>query len=171
MIRSFAAIAAATLALITAGPAFAHWEWSRWGMSAQEVISASAGKLSPDVGNDRQRVNEQWRHASGPVTFDGFDFHAEFYFDQAGEDLRIVRLTLKDFNDCARLQARLNKTLGKPQDASETFNLPNGPATINAYYWPKDRKGDFAALTSLPAANGKPGLCFVRYSPKSLATP
>jgi hypothetical protein len=171
MIRSFAAIAAATLALITAGPAFAHWEWSRWGMSAQEVISASAGKLSPDVGNDRQRVNEQWRHASGPVTFDGFDFHAEFYFDQGGEDLRIVRLTLKDFNDCARLEARLNKTLGKPQDASETFNLPNGPVTINAYYWPKDRKGDFAALTSLPAANGKPGLCFVRYSPKSLATP
>jgi len=162
-------LAAATLAL--PAPASAAWGWTSWGMSASDVVAGSGGRIENVQGGDGQRVNTWWLLAAGDVTEDGFDFHGEFFFDKAGHDLHVVRLSLKDPAQCGLLKALLTSRHGAPRDQSMTFNLGNRALTLTALKWDNDGKGDFLALTNMPASGNVEAMCFIRYRPLDEADP
>lgn len=164
MTRIVAALVA-LLALALPLPASATWSWTNWDMSAKEVIKGSGGRVQLARAEEGQRVNDWWMLAAGPVSDDGFDFDGQFYFDKRGKQLHLVRLTLHNAGDCARLTTRLTDLHGAPVDQSAVVLVSGRSVRITALKWDDDGKGNFLALTSLPAIGQIMPLCFIRYRP------
>ena len=148
-------------ALAAPGAALADWQWTDWSMPVERVIAGSDGTLQPIVGRDGQRVHGWDLKAVGPVTFEGFDFDGEFFFDPAGSALKVIRLTLKDPSQCVALEARMTRLHGTPANASRDL----GVLKTRILTWADDGAGNFLGLTGLNAVGDQPPLCFIRYRP------
>jgi len=107
---AIAFVALAALAL--PAPALAHWSFTRWDMTPEQVMAASKGALRSDVGGMGDRILKQNRRLSGPVQFEGRAYEAEFYFSDDGK-LTLVRLTLKDQTQCGPVMEALTARYGK----------------------------------------------------------
>lgn len=149
-----AAVAAPNIAL-------ADWQWTRWSMPASQVIAGSGGALKPVVGRDGQRVHGWHLRAVGPITFEGFQFDGEFFFDSEGQALKVVRLTLKDPSQCVALEQRMSRLHGTPADTSRDL----GVLKTRILTWADDGAGNYLGLTGLSAVGDQPPLCFIRYRP------
>ncbi len=107
------ALAASAALLAPAAPAYAHWSFTKWGMTTDQVLKAAKGKARANPGTPGDRVMDQDRGASGgPFDFEGRKYMADFYFDPAGGGLRVVRLNMLDQNQCDALGAELEKRFG-----------------------------------------------------------
>lgn len=72
--RTWAVAATAAAILITATPAAADWQWTRWGMSPAEVVTASGSRAKPTTAN-------LWT-VDGPYIVGRVEFRSvEFGFD------------------------------------------------------------------------------------------
>jgi hypothetical protein len=107
---AMAFVALAALAL--PAPALAHWAFTRWDMTPEQVMAASRSALRSDPGGYGDRILKQDRRPSGPVQFEGRAYQAEFYFSDEGK-LTLVRLTLKDQTQCGTVMAALTARYGK----------------------------------------------------------
>lgn len=143
------------------GVALADWEWTTWTMPAEAVIAGSGGALQPIVGRDGQRVHGWHLRAVGPITFEGFAFDGEFFFDPDGKALKVVRLTLKDPSQCVALEQQMTRLHGPAVDTS----MPLGDLKVRILNWADDGDRNALGLTGLPSIGGKPALCFIRYRP------
>lgn len=111
--RATAALAAAGLVLGLAAPAHAHWSFTKWGMTADQVIKASKGKAKANPGGPGDRVMDKDRGVSGGVfDFEGRRYMADFYFEPEGGGLKVVRLNLLDQGQCDALGAEMEKRYG-----------------------------------------------------------
>src|SRR5690349_20260767 len=119
MKRVLAAFAAAAFAV---QPAFANWEWTHWGMTPDEVIAASDGKVTAGEPKPEQSIQGFEHRATGSWSQYGFDFVSDFYFDP-GTGLRIVALSMAEPAKCADLRAALAKEFGTPQETSDVHDL------------------------------------------------
>ena len=147
--------------LAAPGVALADWQWTTWSMPAERVIAASGGRLQAVVGRDGQRVNGWHLRAVGPISFEGFDFDGEFFFDRDGKALKVVRLTLKDPSQCRPLEERMTRLHGAPADASRDL----GVLKVRILNWADDGSGNFLGLTGINAIGDQPPLCFIRFRP------
>jgi len=154
-------LAALTAGLALPGVALADWQWTSWSMPASEVIAGSQGALTPIVGRDGQKVHGWHLRAVGPMTFEGFEFDGEFFFDSDGRALKVVRLTLKDPSQCEALELRMTRLHGKPEGATRDL----GVLKTRILNWADDGAGNFLGLTGLNAVGDQPPLCFIRYRP------
>jgi hypothetical protein len=143
------------------GVASADWGWTRWTMGVDQVVAGSGGKLTKMRGREGQRVHGWELMATGPLTYEGFKFNAEFFFDMDGKALKVVRLTLVDPSQCDALDSRMRAKHGAPVDASKDF----GMLKMRSLSWAEIEGGDFLGLTGLSAVGDQPPLCFIRFRP------
>lgn len=154
-------LAALIAGLALPGAALADWQWTTWGMPADKVIAGSGGALEPIIGRDGQRVHGWHLRAVGPITYEGFRFDGEFFFDDQGKALHVIRLSLKDPSQCAALEQRMVTLHGEPINGSRDL----GALKTRILAWPDDGAGNFLGLTGLSAVGDLPPLCFIRYRP------
>ena len=160
MVRILALIGAMMLSTLPS-TAFAAWSWTTWDMSAKDVIKGSGGRVKSASGTANDRVNNWWLMAAGDLRQDDLDFRGEFYFDAEGQALHVVRLSLKNPDECARLTSLLKARHGAPRDkSSKLYNF-----TLTVLEWADIGQDDYLALTSLPQMGDEPALCFIRYRP------
>ena len=110
MRKTLAALSLACLLLPTA--AQAHWHITRWGMTPEQVAAAFKGALRSDPGGPDDQVMGQDRKLSGPVSFEGRQYRAEFYFSAQG-GLTLVRLAPADAAQCPAIIAELKSRHGQ----------------------------------------------------------
>jgi hypothetical protein len=117
MIGSFLMIV--VFASLAPGTAMADWQYARWGMSKNEVVSASKGIAKVPDNPDQFEDNEYSHLLSAPYKSEDFSFDAKFYFNKQYK-LSEVRLKLRDLSECNSLRVILKNTYGTTQDASVT---------------------------------------------------
>lgn len=147
--------------LAAPGVALADWQWTDWSMPVERVIAGSGGRLQPIVGQVGQRSQGWDLKAVGPVTFEGFDFDGEFFFDPAGKALKVVRLTPRDPAQCGALEERMTLLHGAAVDTSR----PLGEVMVRVLNWADDGAANSLGFTGLPAIGDEAPLCFIRYRP------
>lgn len=93
------------------GPADAHWQYTKWGMSAEQLLSASEG--SATVGSGVKSVQgDAVKGASGRYATGSYNFDADFWFGASG--LSMVSLKMRDNVQCLGLQRDLLAKYGEP---------------------------------------------------------
>lgn len=104
---------ALALLAATAAPAAADWQYTRWGMSPEEVVAASRGAVQlgpPPSGKTYEGLTGRARgvHNEAGATFDVY-----FHFDA---QFRLARVALERTSGtaCAALHRRLLAQLGQP---------------------------------------------------------
>lgn len=104
---------AAALLVAAAAPAHAHWQFTRWGMTPDEVVGASPVQVgpfsNPDFDTDSAVAKLVSNYSAG-----GFDFAVGYMFDRATGRLSRVHLELKDPAQCGKLWHSMDAIYGKP---------------------------------------------------------
>lgn len=128
MSRRLATLALCAAAALGATPAHADWSFTNWGMSPDQVIKASRGRVSAEAGKPGDRVLKFDLRAAGIVSFKGRKYVAQFYFDEdGGTGLRFVRMSPVDQSQCDALKADLVKSYGPASARTWTdWKQPNG---------------------------------------------
>jgi hypothetical protein len=122
-----AALALAFAAIAT--PAAAHWEYTRWGMTQQQVIAASRGAVRALPANERRRVPAariEYR-ASGEFRAGTLRLTAAFAFDTRNGGLVCVSAR-GDASQGPALRARIERAFGAP--AERGVDPASGTATF-----------------------------------------
>lgn len=101
---------AAAVAVTWPMSASAHWSFTRWGMTPDQVNAASGGRLaaSGDAGDGIMRQNKR---LAGLVDFEGRKYRADFFFSDAG-GLNMVRLKPLDQSQCPAIIAQMKARYG-----------------------------------------------------------
>jgi hypothetical protein len=155
------ALAWLALAMVTATPAAADWQYTKWGMTPEQVTAESGGKAvettaEEQKGNAHPAGVKSDVHLKAPFESGRFQFVAFFYFSAPGGRLVGVHLNLKNAELGAELLASLRKKYGKPDI---DHNRDVTPALLNyRVVW---RAGsDLITYFGLP-----PKMFSVRYDP------
>ncbi|MGO4686197.1 hypothetical protein [Hyphomicrobium sp. 2TAF46] len=108
----FFALAAAIA--VCSQPVAAHWQYTRWGMTPDQVISAS--KNTAHIASDpaMHGTAEARNLLDGKYRSQGFDFDINFLFDTSNK-LSHVSLQLVTPADCPVLQGKLSNIYGSPK--------------------------------------------------------
>lgn len=101
------------LALLTATPAAAHWEYTRWGMTEAAVIAASRGAVRALPAGERRRQGDLDYRAAGRLEVEGAAFRLAFGFARAG--LRCVSIRAEDPGQAPALRRWITRRFGEPQ--------------------------------------------------------
>ena len=96
----------------------ADWQYTKWGMTVDEVIIASDGKAKEYVDSGRDSDTARTL-ATAPYVAGDFLFEANFMFDRKTQNLRHVKLTLRKGNGHSLYAALVNR-YGKPVSETET---------------------------------------------------
>ena len=99
--------------------AYADWQYTRWGMSPDDVVKASAGVATPDPNSRGHSTDDSESLLTAPYTRGRFAFSAHFLFDRRTHMLSRVDLQLKDPRQCYVLWGELYAGYGKPQSESK----------------------------------------------------
>ncbi|MGE4047070.1 MAG: hypothetical protein AB7F35_19565 [Acetobacteraceae bacterium] len=110
----------ALLAAGLAGTARADWQYTRWGMTPEQVVRASGGKVSVLPKADRRRVEDANLETSATGTFqDGtLSLRVMFSFDTRTGGLACVFHGVMDPRENDAFKALLLRRHGPPQDSS-----------------------------------------------------
>ncbi len=139
---------------LIAAPASAHWQFTRWGMTPEQVQAASP---TVQLGENRSASSSASRVlASAPYSANGMSFDVRFGFD-AGRRLNKVSLELADLSQCTALNAALRSVYGEPMpgDRSPVYFLAR---------WRDERGGNMVNLLAIGGL-GRPDTCSVDYQP------
>ena len=121
---------ALTAALVygsTLTTAFAHWQFTKWGMSPDQVVEASNGTAQTHLKISGSSADDYDHLSSGEYSSTGFDFQVHFLFRRQTGRLEVVNLMLNDSSKCRSLFATLKLSYGKPiQEIDE-------PGVLRAY--------------------------------------
>lgn len=146
------ASALGTMLALMASPASADWQYTRWGMTPAQVVTASQGAVQIKTGTEGDRVFGADLGAAGTYSAAGFDFTTQFYFD-AAERLKGVRLHT-DFARCAELKDTMAGLYG-----------PNGALDRMGGRWVDVENNNNVRLTMMAALPSVEAQCFLVYSP------
>jgi len=101
--------------LTFAAPAEAHWQYTTWGMSPEQVIAASKG--AAELGSGEMSVQgDAKKGAVGRYAAGDYQFSVNFWFGSAG--LSTVSLTLRSDVQCRGLQRDLLAKYAEPVEQS-----------------------------------------------------
>lgn len=112
-----------------ASPANADWQYTRWGMTPEQVASASGGTVTIGPGEPSQEYSGARIGASGRYSTGDYQFNSQFHF----ADLKLVSVRLKltgvDLRgDGYKLKNSLDGAYGKP------FSESSGLMSIITYH-------------------------------------
>ncbi|MQX45741.1 hypothetical protein [Sinorhizobium medicae] len=107
------------VAVLFGSAAQADWQYTRWGMTVDEVLVASKGKASkpkkPNTVEDGSILNL----LSAPYNVNRLRSKAEFWFSEEDRRLSNVRLSLMKISQCPELRGALTNVYG-PAEKSKT---------------------------------------------------
>ena len=118
--RSLRLSAALALAMATRiSPAQADWAFTHWGMTPDQVVSASGGTATilPSEKRTRMDPNHLEMTASGKYRDGTLTYDAGYMFDTEGHGLSCVFYNVTG-DDVEVLKKKLTAQLGKPQSES-----------------------------------------------------
>ena len=145
------AVIVVLVALATVGSAHADWEFTRWGMSPQEVAAASKGAAPMSAGEPGMRIEGYAIGNVGTYRHDGYEFRSVFYYRDGA--LRLIKLELQSGDrGCRGLESDLRKKYGEP--ISEDHTPP-----MDIWTWRDAKNNDHISLLNLV------GLCSLQYRP------
>jgi len=125
------------------------WSWVRWGMNAEEIVSASGGlvrKVEDEERDDKSGPGFS-ALAIGEVAMDAFVFDVSFRAAPGGSTLTSFRLELHDPEQYGALQATLGEAYGAGEviapeaDGSiegVRWRTPDGDVELKRLTWPMD---------------------------------
>ena len=98
-------------------PAKADWEYTKWGMTPEQVASASKGAVKIIPQAQRKRIDEAKMESGAEGTFtDGeLRLHVVFSFDTSGAGLVVVGYNVLDAAQNDLLKDWLTRKYGPPQ--------------------------------------------------------
>lgn len=134
MIRVFPLLAALFLLV---SPAFADWQYTKWGMTLHEVINASGNRVVPIPEAEqpgRSPVLETAR-LTGSFTSGRFVFDVDFSFDNVTNKLSTVTLELRGLSQCQLLEQSLRTKYGKPSEVKDY-------SAIRMVHWRDEKQGN-----------------------------
>lgn len=161
MIRIALVLVALTL------PAHADWQFTRWGMTIDEVVTASKGNVartSPAT-LKKNRMELGLGHAYARGTYSTGDFGFTSYFYAPSGKLSGVRLLLRDAPANHRLLNQLTSVYGKPIEASAS-SLAG--CTLRSARWNDKSAGNvvlFSAMTGCQSGSERLEFGAVLYTP------
>ncbi|HMN51409.1 MAG: hypothetical protein KF794_09930 [Xanthobacteraceae bacterium] len=122
------------LLLLASAPAHANWEFTRWGMSLDQLMTFSSQgvRLATDTEKQGKRL-EKWGEvlAVAPVKVNGFSYLAVFYFRD--DKLSAVNLESQVRPEQPEIARWLHRTYGTPLRNSE---LPvSDRCKLNQFAW------------------------------------
>lgn len=95
--------------------AHADWQYTRWGMTPEQVMAASTGQLKPcDEACKGQDTSIQITRFLGPYQSGPFKFTAYMLFNRQSDTLAEVTLDLNQPNDAGALVGALKLKYGEP---------------------------------------------------------
>lgn len=149
------AVIFALAAFAAAAPAQAHWQYTRWGMSPEEVLAARPG-LTAGVDEDNSFVGSLVR-VSGAHREGDRDFIIRFGFN--GENrLVTVALEPKNMADCRRAIRAVERRLGRGEPDSQIPNI------LDMRSWQDPAAGNMLQLIMI-GRPARPASCSIRYHP------
>jgi hypothetical protein len=96
--------------------AFAEWQYTKWGMTQQDVIDASNGIAVPDLDSKGHSTNEAMSLLEASYSAGRFEFIVRFLFDKETRRLSSVHLNLKTPEQCNLLLRELIDKYGPPRN-------------------------------------------------------
>src|SRR5262245_37704928 len=104
------------LLVVTSAPAWANWQYTRWGMSSDEVLKAAKGRAAtiPESEQPAQSTVTTLAKLTSTLSSGRFTFHVFFRFDRETGGLSQVVLNLDRSADCQLLKESLADEYGKP---------------------------------------------------------
>src|SRR3954452_21902920 len=97
--------------LIPGRAALADWQFTKWGMSPDEVTKASDGQTTPVEDKSDNKSNYRIL-LEEPYSASGIAFNARFGFDNQHNRLVLVFLAAKNAEDCAQIGINLENRYG-----------------------------------------------------------
>lgn len=113
--------AVASLVAVSSG-ALADWQYSRWGMSVDQVVAASGGTAQPVRDNKDKRIEKKKRLVFGEVTIGTTKFPVDFYFEE--NKLRLIRYDLGLNDGCAEKEELFLEAFGAAEPELSTTPFP-----------------------------------------------
>jgi hypothetical protein len=145
------------LAFVSASPSFAHWQYTRWGMTLDEVHAAAPGRVVdrdvPGASTPDSRIR-----AGTSYSASGLSFIAAFGFNSAG-GLNRVTLGLVETSRCTDLLQSLRSVYGAPDRGSVVSSAVAYGAT-----WRDEQGGNLVNFLRIGDA-AQPSSCEVTYKP------
>ena len=111
-------IAVSTLLIAFSCAASADWQYTKWGMTVDEVVEASGGKATK-IDDSRRDSEMEKAMATAPFVAGDFVFEAGFMFGKRDLKLQTVKLKLKEGNGYSLYAALVNR-YGKPDTKDKT---------------------------------------------------
>lgn len=136
-------------------PSLAHWQYTRWGMTLDEIVAASNGALSPS--------------GTGMFNDGARQYHVQFAF--AEHALTDVQLTPVNMDDCdqTRILADLRSNYGFERDGGSRNITPNDYSrALHRFLW-IDRTNANVIVFEALYVEGRNISCFVQYVDLSVA--
>lgn len=106
------------LAALLTTPAHADWQYTRWGMTPEQVVAASAGKAELLPASRRPRIPPLETAASGEFQDGALALRTAFSFNTNGGGLACVSYGLMSHDGDAAFKANLTSRYGQPQRTS-----------------------------------------------------
>lgn len=141
-----AAVALVTSCCCLAPEARADWQYTRWGMSLQELLGADQGIVKTTTAVQEDRAYGFGKPmASGHYEAMGTEFSVDFLFDS--DKLSGVALYMDSSDAAARINAALGDQYGKPDESTSEFD-PTTECQTDYRRWRDLQAGNVIAFRS-----------------------
>ena len=99
---------------VLSGSSYADWQYTRWGMSIDDVIVASGGIANPNSNVERESTENLRALLKAPYQAGRFKFNVQFMFDTWSKKLVRVKLVLLDPSLGSELEDAMKNKYGAP---------------------------------------------------------
>jgi hypothetical protein len=141
------------IATFAALPAEAHWQYTRWGMSQYEVVSASKGAARKPQKVDKYHNDELVHLLEDTYKAKDLMFRVSFLFDQR-KKLARVKLEPSDMERCLSLEEFLSDSYGRAYFRERS-------STNTTVKWRDEKNKNIVMYLQIPLLN----TCSVTYDP------
>jgi hypothetical protein len=142
-------------ALSIAAPASAHWQYTRWGMTPEEVQAANPALRAGE--DPRNSISSSLVRLSGTHREGGRDFVVRFGFNGRNQ-LNTVYVQPARPNDCRHMVAAVEARLGRGTPGSQIRNV------LDVRNWQDRSAGNLLQLIVIGKMRA-PESCSLRYHP------
>lgn len=129
--------------LVIPSAAIADWEYTKWGMSPDQVVKASKGKAQQHPRDADNSTDGADALVSGTYSAAGYNFTTHFRFGKNDGGLSAVLHELKPPSKCGELFASLQNIYGKPDNDILT------PGILSGHVWRDQKKDNHVSLLSI----------------------
>jgi hypothetical protein len=104
--------------LLIAPASYADWQYTRWGMTPEQVVAASGGKIELLPDNKRPRLPPLMTAATGEFQDGSLQLRTVFSFSTEGGGLQCVSYGVRSHDDDEAFKTALTKRYGPPTGRS-----------------------------------------------------